>query len=65
VADPRPAQTDLLVIGQDDDGLHATPPKVDLEQDKIRFCTLRRKDPVSQPQLREVDYRLPNRGFQD
>jgi hypothetical protein len=39
--------------------------EVDLEQDKIRFCTLRRKDPASQPQIREVDYRLPNRGFQD
>ena len=31
----------------------------------IRFFTLRRKDPASQPQIREVDYRLPNRGFQD
>jgi putative transposase len=39
--------------------------EVDLEQDKIRFFTLRRKDPASQPQIREVDYRLPNRGFQD
>jgi transposase len=38
---------------------------VDLNQDKIRFCTLRRKDPTSQPQTLEVDYRLPNRGFQD
>jgi hypothetical protein len=39
--------------------------EVDLEQDKIRFFTLRRKDPASQPQIREADYRLPNRGFQD
>jgi hypothetical protein len=39
--------------------------EVDLDKDKIRFFTLRRKDPVSQPQIREVDYRLPNRGFQD
>jgi hypothetical protein len=38
---------------------------VDLNVDKIRFCTLRRKDPASQPQVLEVDYRLPNRGFQD
>jgi hypothetical protein len=39
--------------------------EVDLEKDKIRFFTLRRKDPTSQPQILEVDYRLPNRGFQD
>jgi hypothetical protein len=39
--------------------------EVDLDSDKIRFCTLRRKDPASQPQILEVDYRLPNRGFQD
>jgi hypothetical protein len=39
--------------------------EVDLDQDKIRFFTLRRKDPTSQPQVLEVDYRLPNRGFQD
>jgi putative transposase len=38
---------------------------VDLDKDKIRFFTLRRKDPASQPQILEVDYRLPNRGFQD
>ena len=38
---------------------------VDLDKDKIRFCTLRRKEPTSQPQILEVDYRLPNRGFQD
>jgi hypothetical protein len=39
--------------------------EVDLDDDKVRFFTLRRKDPTSQPQIREVDYRLPNRGFQD
>jgi hypothetical protein len=39
--------------------------EVDLDSDKIRFHTLRRKEPTSQPQILEVDYRLPNRGFQD
>jgi hypothetical protein len=39
--------------------------EVNLEEDKIHFFTLRRKDPSSQPQVLEVDYRLPNRGFQD
>jgi hypothetical protein len=39
--------------------------EVDLDQDKLRFFTLRRKDPACQPLIREVDYRLPNRGFQD
>jgi putative transposase len=39
--------------------------EVDLDSDKIRFFTLRRKEPASQPQILEVDYRLPNRGFQD
>jgi hypothetical protein len=39
--------------------------EVDLDQDKIRCFTLRRKEPTSQPQVLEVDYRLPNRGFQD
>jgi hypothetical protein len=38
---------------------------VDLDKNKIRFFTLRRKDPTNQPQILEVDYRLPNRGFQD
>jgi hypothetical protein len=38
---------------------------VDLGTDKIRFVTLRRKEPTSQPQILEVNYRLPNRGFQD
>jgi putative transposase len=39
--------------------------EVDLDKGKIRFFTLRRKEPSSQPQILEVDYRLPNRGFQD
>jgi transposase-like protein len=39
--------------------------EVDLDSDTIRFHTLRRKEPASQPQALEVDYRLPNRGFQD
>jgi hypothetical protein len=39
--------------------------EVSLDDDKIRFFTLRRKEPTSQPQIREVDYRLPNRGFED
>jgi putative transposase len=39
--------------------------EVDLNKDKIRFFTLRRKESTSQPQILEVDYRLPNRGFQD
>jgi putative transposase len=39
--------------------------EVDLDRDKIRFFTLRRNDPTSQPRILEVDYRLPNRGFQD
>jgi hypothetical protein len=39
--------------------------EVNLDRDKIRFFTLRRKEPTSQPQILEVDYRLPNRGFQD
>jgi transposase len=39
--------------------------EVDLDKNKIRFVTLRRKEPTSQPQILEVDYRLPNRGFQD
>jgi hypothetical protein len=38
---------------------------VDLDNDKIRFFSLRRKDPSCHPQILEVDYRLPNRGFQD
>jgi hypothetical protein len=39
--------------------------EVDLDKDKIRFFRLRRREPGSQPQILEVDYRLPNRGFQE
>jgi transposase len=39
--------------------------EVDLDKNKIRFFTLRRKDTDSQPKIIEVNYRLPNRGFQD
>jgi hypothetical protein len=39
--------------------------EVDLDGDKIQFFTLRRKEPKSQPQVLEMDYRLPQRGFQD
>jgi transposase len=39
--------------------------EVDLEENKIRFFTLRRKEPTSQPQILEVDYQLPKRGFED
>jgi hypothetical protein len=39
--------------------------EVDLDKDKIRFFTLRWKEPTSYPQILEVDYRLPNRDFQD
>ena len=39
--------------------------EVDLDKDKIRFFTLRRKEPASHTQILEVDYHLPNRGFQD
>ena len=39
--------------------------EVDLDNDKLGFFTLRRKEPTSQPQILEVDYRLPARGFQD
>src|SRR5262249_4487998 len=39
--------------------------EVDLDKDKIRFFRLRRRQPGSQPQILEVDYRLPNRGFRE
>ena len=39
--------------------------EVDLDCDKIAFFTLRRRDPARQPKTLEVEYRLPNRGFQD
>src|SRR5262249_49442542 len=37
----------------------------DVGEDKIPVGAPRRKEPKSQPQILEVDYRLPNRGFQD
>lgn len=39
--------------------------EVDLGADKIRFFRLRRREPSSQPQILEVDYRVPNRGFEE
>jgi len=39
--------------------------EVHLDQDKLRCFTLRRKEPSSQPQILEVEYRLPAWGFQD
>jgi hypothetical protein len=39
--------------------------EVDLDEDKVRLFRLRRRDPGNQPQILEVDYRLPNRGFQE
>ncbi len=39
--------------------------EAELAKNKLRFSTLRRKDPANQPQILEVDYQLPNRGFQD
>jgi hypothetical protein len=37
--------------------------EVDLSQGRIRFYTLRRREPTSQPMALEVPYRLPPRGF--
>jgi len=40
--------------------------KLDLKKrPRGRLVYLRRKEPTSQPQILEVDYRLPARGFQD
>jgi len=39
--------------------------ELDLDRDRLAFFTLRRRDPASQPKTLEVEYRLPNRGFQD
>jgi hypothetical protein len=39
--------------------------EADLDHDTLRFFRLRRRDPTCQPQILEVDYRLPNRGFQE
>ncbi|MFO0845498.1 MAG: hypothetical protein U0797_24460 [Gemmataceae bacterium] len=39
--------------------------EVDLDTAKVRLFRLRRREPGSQPQILEVDYRLPSRGFQE
>jgi transposase len=39
--------------------------EVDLSRHKIRFYTLRRREPTSQPLVLEVSYRLPQRRFQE
>jgi hypothetical protein len=39
--------------------------EVDLNRNKIRFYTLRRREPKSQPLVLEVPYRLPQRRFQE
>jgi transposase len=39
--------------------------EVDLSGNKIRFYTLRRREPTSQPLVLEVSYRLPQRRFQE
>jgi putative transposase len=39
--------------------------EVDLKGNKIRFYTLRRREPKCQPLILAVPYRLPQRGFQE
>jgi transposase-like protein len=39
--------------------------EVDLSRGRIRFYTLRRREPKSQPLALEAPYRLPARGFQE
>jgi putative transposase len=39
--------------------------EVDLNRDRIRFYTLRRREPKSQPLVLEVPYQLPRRRFQE
>ena len=39
--------------------------EVDLSHDRLRFYTLRRREPKSQPRVLEVPYQLPKRRFQD
>jgi putative transposase len=39
--------------------------EVDLNGHKVRFYTLRRREPLSQPLVLEVPYRLPQRRFQE
>lgn len=38
---------------------------VDLDRETICFCALRRRDPTSQPLLKEVEYSLPRRPFRE
>lgn len=63
-------QSAVTVLGQPWQLLEIWPHRlvraeVDLNTDKVRFFRLRRREPGSQPQILEVDYRLPNRGFQE
>jgi hypothetical protein len=39
--------------------------EVDLTRERLRFYTLRRREPKSQPLLLEVPYHLPQRRFQE
>jgi len=39
--------------------------EVDLSHDRLRFYTLRRREPKSQPRVLEVPYQLPKRRFQE
>ena len=39
--------------------------EVDLSHDRLRFYTLRRREPKSQPLVLEVSYQLPRRRFQE
>jgi hypothetical protein len=63
-------QSEVTVLGRTWQLLEVWPHRlvraeVDLDTDKVRFFRLRRREPGSQPQILEVDYRLPNRGFQE
>jgi hypothetical protein len=64
------AQSEVTVLGQPWLLLEVWPHRlvraeVDLDTDKVRLFRLRRREPSSQPQILEVDYRLPDRGFQE
>ena len=39
--------------------------EVDLSGGRLRFCTLRRREPASQPRVLEGPYQLPRRRFQE
>jgi hypothetical protein len=39
--------------------------EVDLSKERLRFYTLRRREPKSQPLVLEVAYQLPQRRFQE